>query len=124
MVILSTCLKKNANPVRNLLLQEGDPSENSVKARSAYGENGVWEITIPAEENILTLSKTFFILDRPISWEDFAAFSTRFKTTLQSIPIDTVMTTTFHEQEILWNYDISKKERESNTCFLFTCKCF
>ena len=110
--------------MRNLLLQEGDPSGNSVKARSAYGENGVWEITIPAEENILTLSKAFFILDRPISREDFAAFSTRFKTTLQSIPIDMVKTTTFHEQEILWNYDTSKKERESNTCFLFTCKCF
>ena len=42
-------LKKSANAKWRLLLQDGDPSQNIVKARSAWDEVDARKFTIPAK---------------------------------------------------------------------------
>ena len=96
----ASMFKKSANPRGKLFLQDGDPSQNSVKARSAWNEVGARKFTIPARspdlnpiENIFHLVKRRFCqdaLDQQITREDFVAFSARVKTTLETIPIDVV----------------------------------
>ena len=96
----ASMFKKNANPRGKLFLQDGDPSQNSVKARSAWDEVGARKFTIPARspdlnpiENIFHIVKRRLrqdALDQQITRGDFAAFSARVKTTLETIPIDVV----------------------------------
>ena len=96
----ASMFKKSANPRGKLFLQDGDPSQNSVKARSAWDEVGARKFTIPARspdlnpiENIFHIVKRRLrqdALDQQITQEDFAAFSARVKTTLETIPIDVV----------------------------------
>ena len=71
-----------------------------MKARSAWDEVGARKFTIPARspdlnpiENIFHIVKRRLrqdALDQQITREDFAAFSARVKTTLETIPIDVV----------------------------------
>ena len=92
--------KKRVNPRGKLFLQDGDPSQNSVKARSTWDEIGARKFTIPARSLDLNPIKNLFhivkrrlhqdALDQQITREDFAAFSARIKTTLETIPIDVV----------------------------------
>ena len=94
----ASMFKKSANPRGKLFLQDGDPSQNSVKARSAWDEVGDRKFTIPARNQDLNPIKNIFHivkrrlrqdpLDQQITREDFATFSARVKTTLKMIPID------------------------------------
>ena len=96
----ASMFKKSANPRRKLFLQVGDPSQNSVKARSAWDKVGARKFTIPERipdlnpiENIFHIVKRRFrqdALDQQITREGFAAFSARVKTTLETIPINVV----------------------------------
>ena len=71
-----------------------------MKAYSAWDEVGARKFTIPARspdlnpiENIFHIVKRRLrqdALDQQITQEDFAAFSARVKTTLETIPIDVV----------------------------------
>ena len=92
--------KKSANPREKLFLQEGDPSQNSVKARSLWDEVSVQKFTTPARSPDLNPTENIFhivkcrlcqdALDQQITQEDFVVFSARVKTTLEMIPIDVV----------------------------------
>ena len=83
--ILPACLKKSANLKRKLFLQDGDPSHNNVKARSAGDEVGPQKFTILARcpdlnsiENIFHIVKRRLrqdALDQQITREDVAGFS-------------------------------------------------
>ena len=96
----ASMFKKGANPRRKLFLQDGDSSQNSVKARSAWDEVAARKFTIPARSlDLNPIENTFHIvkcrlrqdaLDQQITQEDFGAFSSRVKTTLETITIDVV----------------------------------
>ena len=47
-----------------LFLQNGDPSENTCKARSPWDKIGAGKFSIPARSPDLTRSKIFFILSK------------------------------------------------------------
>ena len=96
----ASMFEKSANPRGKLFLQDGDPSQNSMKARSAWDEACAQKITIRATspdlnpiENIFHIVKKRLrqdVLDQQITREDFVTFSPRVKNTLESIPIDVV----------------------------------
>ena len=96
----ASIFKKSGKPRGKLFLQDGDPSQNRVKARSAFDEVGARKRTIPARspdlnpiENIFHIVKSRLrqdTLDQQITREDFAAFSAKVKTTLETVPIDMV----------------------------------
>ena len=98
--ILPAMFKKNCNARGKLLPQDGDPSQNGVKARSAWVEVGTRKFTIAARSPDLIPNENIFhtvkqrlrqdALDQKVTQEDFAVFSARVKTTLESIPIDVV----------------------------------
>ena len=83
--ILPTCLKKSANLRRKLFLQDGDPSHNNVKARSAWDDVDPQKFTILARctdlnpiENIFHIAKRRLrqdALDQQITRQDVAVFS-------------------------------------------------
>ena len=102
----ASMFKKSANPPKGkLFLQDGDPSQNNVKARPAWDEVGARKFTIPARSPDLNPTENIFhivkrrlrqdALDQQITREDFAAFSARVKTTLETITIDVVDRTNF-----------------------------
>ena len=86
------------NPKVKLFLQDGDPSQNSCKARSARDKIGARKFSIPARspdlnpiENIFHIVKKKLhedVLEMKIEREDFEEFSARVKTTLESVPVD------------------------------------
>ena len=112
MNILPVCLKK-------VLTQGGNFSYRivilHVKARYAWGEVDAQKFTIPARSPDLNpIGKIFHIvkrrlcqdaLDQRITGEDFAAFSARFKNTLETIHIGvvdiTILTTGKRINEII-----------------------
>ena len=122
--------KKGANPRRKLFLQDGDPSQNSVKARSAWDEVAARKFTILARsldlnpiENIFHIVKWRLrqdALDQQITQEDFGAFSSRVKTTLETITIDvgdrTISPLARESMKLL-----NEKDIELNTSLVFTC---
>ena len=122
----ASMIKKSANLRGRLFLQDGDPSQNSVKARSAWDEVGARKFTIPAKssdlnpiENIFHIVKQCLhqdALDQQITREDFAAFSTRVKTTLESWWTELSSPWARESMKLL-----TEKDRELNTSFLFTC---
>ena len=76
--------KKSANPKGKLFLQDGDPSQNTVKARSVWDEVGTRKFTILARSPYLSpIENIFYIVkrrlrqdafDQQITQEDCAAF--------------------------------------------------
>ena len=96
----ASMFKKSANPKGKLFLQDGDPSQNSCKARTAWDEEGARKFSIPARspdlnpiENIFNIVKKKLhdvALKNEIVRENFDEFSARIKRTLESVPVDTV----------------------------------
>ena len=92
--------KKCPNPKGKLFLQEGDPSQNSCKAGSAWDKIGARKFSIPVRrpalnpiENIFHIVKKTLqqdALEMKIQHEDFEEFSRRVKKTLESVPVDLV----------------------------------
>ena len=84
--------KKGANPKGKFFLQDGDPSQNNVKARSFWDKFDARKFTILAKSPDLNLIENIFYnvkrrlhqhtLDEQITYEDFAIFSAIVKTTL------------------------------------------
>ena len=60
--LFASMFKKSANPRGKLFLQDGNPSQNIVKDRSAWDEVGAQKCTIQHKVQIWTLSKISFIL--------------------------------------------------------------
>ena len=89
--------KKSANPRGKSLLQDGDPSQNSIKSRTLWDKVGARKFTIPARspglnpiENMfhILMSKLHLdALELAIIRENFESFSTRMKRTLEALPI-------------------------------------
>ena len=92
--------KKCPNPKGNFFLQDGDPSQNSCKARFAWDKIGARKFSIPTRspdlnpiENIFHIVKKKLhqdALEMKIEREDFEEFSARVKRTLESVPVDVV----------------------------------
>ena len=85
--------KKCHNPKEKLFLQDGDPSQNRCKARSAWDKIEARKISIPARipdlnpiENIFHIVKKKFhqdALEMKIVRKDFEEFSARVKKILE-----------------------------------------
>ena len=81
-------------------MQDGDPSQNSCKARSTWDKIRARKFSIPARspdlnpiENIFHIVKKKLhqdALEMKIEHEDFEQFSDWVKTTLESVPVDVV----------------------------------
>ena len=86
---LLVCLRNLHNPRGKLFLQDGDPSQNSVKSRIACDKIGARKLIIPAHspdlnpiENIFHINKRKLhhdALELAIRREDFESFSARVK---------------------------------------------
>ena len=92
----SSMLKKSANPRGNLFLQDGDPSQNSVKSRTVWDKVGARKFTIPdlnPIENMFHILKKKLhhdALELGIIREHFESFSIRVKRTLKAVPMPIV----------------------------------
>ena len=83
------------NPKGKLFLQDGDPSQNSCKARSAWDKIRARKFSIPARSPDLNPIKNIFhilkkklhkaALEMKVERKDFQEFSARVKTTLESV---------------------------------------
>ena len=96
----ASMFKKSPNPKGKLFLQDGDPSQNSAKARTAWDAVGARKFSIPPRspdlnpiENVFKSVKARLhedALEKRIEREDFEEFSARVKATLESTPVDLV----------------------------------
>ena len=96
----ASMFKKCPNPKGKLFLQDGDQSQNSCKARSAWDKIRARKFSIPARsphlkpiENIFHIVKKKLhqdALEMKIEREDFEEFSARVKRKLESVPVDVV----------------------------------
>ena len=96
----ASMFKKYPNPKGKLFLQDGLPSQNSGKARSAWDKVGAQKFSIPGRSPDLHPIKNVFhiikkklhqdALEMKIEREDLEEFSARVKTTLESVPVDVV----------------------------------
>ena len=128
----ASIFKKSADLRRKLFMQDGDPSQNSVKSRSARDEVDTQKFTIPARTPYLNPIENIHFgnqrrrqdtFDQQITREDFAVFPARVMTTLELIPTDVVdKTNCFMGKRT--NEIVKVKDRGLNTSFVFTCKCF
>ena len=92
--------EKSANPRGKLFLQDGDPSQNSKKAKVALDAVGARLFSIPPRspdmnpiENIFNIAKQNLradALSKNIVRETFDEFSKRIKETLIAIPLQTI----------------------------------
>ena len=92
--------KKSANPEGMLFLQDGDPTQNSKKAKDAYEEIGCYMFSIPARspdlnpiENLFNNLRVKLRNDAQtfrIAHETYEEFCDRVKRTLIEYPIDIV----------------------------------
>ena len=92
--------QKSSNPKGKLFLQDGDPSQNSCKARKAWDEEGARKFAIPPRspdlnpiENVFHIVKKKLheeALEYEIKRENFEEFSARVKRTLESVPVDII----------------------------------
>ena len=90
--------EKSANPRGKLFLQDGDPSQNSKKAKVSWDKVEARKFDIPPRspdinpiENVFNFVKAELhaqALRDSIAQENFQQFSSRVKQTLESIPID------------------------------------
>ena len=113
-------------------MQDGDPSQNSVKSRSAWDEVETQKFTIPARTpdlnpieniNFANQRRRQDTFDQQITREDFAVFPARVMTTLELIPTD-VVDKTNHFMGKRTNEIVKVKDRGLNTSFVFICRCF
>ena len=91
---------KSANPKEKLFLQDGDPSQNSKKAKVALNTIGARLFSIPPRspdmnpiENIFNITKQNLhadALSKNIAHETYDEFSQRIKETLLAIPLQTI----------------------------------
>jgi len=89
--------EKGSNPRGKLFLQDGDPSQNSKKAKLSLETVGARKFAIPARspdvnpiENVFNYVKMELraqALNRNITQENFLQFSARVKETLENVPI-------------------------------------
>lgn len=89
--------KASINPRGKFFLQDGDPSQNSVKARNAMYDIGARKFTIPPRspdlnpiENIFNLLKKKLhndAINKNIEWENFEHFSARVRATIEEIDV-------------------------------------
>ena len=96
----ASMFKKCPNLKGKLFLQDGDPSQNSCKARSAWDKIGARKFSIPTRSPDLNPIKNIFhiakkklhqdVLEMKIERKDFEEFSARVKKTLESVPVDIV----------------------------------
>ena len=96
----ASMFKKCPNLKGKLFLQDGDPSQNSCKARSAWDKIGARKFSIPTRIPDLNPIKNIFqivkkklhqdALEMKIDRKDFEEFSARVKKTLESVPVDVV----------------------------------
>ena len=96
----ASMFKKCPNPKGKLFWQDGDPSQNGCKARSAWDKIGARKFSIPARspdlnqiENIFHIVKKKLhqdALEMKNGREDFNEFSAPVKKTLESVPVDVV----------------------------------
>ena len=97
----ASMFKKCPNPKKKIVLQDGDPSQNSCKARSAWDKIGERKISIPARipdlnpiENIFHIVKKKFhqdALEMKIKRKDFEEFPARVKKKhWRSVPVNVV----------------------------------
>ena len=98
---LQACLRNALTQKKKLFLQDGDPSQNSCKARSAWDKIGERKISIPARipdlnpiENIFHIVKKKFhqdALEMKIKRKDFEEFPARVKKKhWRSVPVNVV----------------------------------
>lgn len=89
--------ERSANPKGHLFLQDGDPSQNSAKAKLAMDSIGCKLFKIPARSPDLNPIENIFhlvgkkirqdALDQNIQHENFEEFSKRVKNTIKKFPI-------------------------------------
>ena len=82
----ASMFKKSANPRETLFLQNGDPSQNSVKSRTAWDKFAARKFTIPTRSpDLNSIGNIFHVIKRKlhhdalelaITQEDFVLFST------------------------------------------------
>lgn len=92
--------QSSANPTGKLFLQDGDPSQNSAKAKRAMDEVGCKLFSIPPRspdvnpiENLFHLVRKQLsndALSKNITKENFKQFSARVKTTLENFSVETI----------------------------------
>ena len=88
----------SANPKGKLFLQDGDPSQNSAKAKTSLVKVGARKFGIPARspdmnpiENVFNYVKAELhsqALEQNITFENFDEYSNRVKQTLEKVPIE------------------------------------
>ena len=96
----TSMFKRCPNPKGKLVLQDGDPSQNSCKARSAWDKIGARKFSIPARSPDLNPIRNIFhivkkrlhqdALKMTIEREDFQEFSAQVKRIPESVPVDVV----------------------------------
>ena len=89
--------ERSANPTGKLFLQDGDPSQNSEKAKAALDTVGARLFSIPPRspemnpiENVFNYTKDKLrqqALEQNITFENIEEFSARVKHTLENMPI-------------------------------------
>ena len=95
--------EKSGKPKQKLFLQDGNPSQNSKKAKVALDSIGAEIFSIPTSspdmnpiENIFKITKEMLHADafsKNITKENFEEYSKRVKETLHSLSIETVSKT-------------------------------
>jgi hypothetical protein len=95
-----TAFKKSSNPKGKLFLQDGDPSQNSAKAKKAFAAVGCSIFAIPARspdfnpiENIFNNIRAYLkeeVERKKITKENYVQFSARVKTTIEQYPLVTI----------------------------------
>ena len=92
--------EKSTNPKQKLFLQDGDPRQNSKKAKVGLDSIGAEIFSIPSRcpdmnpiENIFNITKEMLHSDafsKNITKENFEEYSKRIKETLHSLPLETI----------------------------------
>lgn len=92
--------ERSANPRGKLFLQDGDPRQNSKKAKVAFDDISCKQFSIPPRSPDVNPIENFFhiirnklhedALSQHTVKEDFATFSTRVRDTICSYPTDII----------------------------------
>lgn len=92
--------KKSSNPKGMLFLQDGDPTQNSRKAKKAFDDVGCRMFSIPARSPDINPIENMFnnvrkrlgqdTIDKRIEYETYEEFSKRVRRTLLNFPTDII----------------------------------